>query len=55
MKKEQILAPKGEPRQADSEQPFGNLRAPAGRKVPSSGITQPHSAKKESLGPNTNR
>lgn len=54
MKKEQILAPKGES-QADSEQLFGNPRVPAGRKVPSSGITQPHNAKKESLGPDTNR
>ncbi|MPN38924.1 hypothetical protein SDC9_186449 [bioreactor metagenome] len=52
MKKEQPL--KGEPRQAGNR-PFGNLRAPTGSKVPSSGITQPHNAKKEALGPNTNR
>jgi len=55
MKEEQILTPKGEPHQAGSQQLFGNPRVPAGRKVPSSGITQPHNAKKESLGPNTNR
>lgn len=55
MKKEQVPAPKGKPRQADSEQPFGSLPAPAGIKVPGSGMTQPHNAKKESLGPNTNR
>ena len=55
MKKEQILAQKGDPRQTDSEQLFGNPPVPAGRNIPSSGITQPHSAKKESLGPNTNR
>lgn len=55
MRKEQSLAPKGEPRQAGSGQPAENLRTPTESRVPSSGITQPHSAKKEALGPNTNR
>ena len=53
MKKEQ--SPKDEPRQAGNKQSSGILWAPTGSKAPSSGITQPHNAKKEALGPNTNR
>lgn len=49
MRKEQESAP------TDNQQSFGKLWAPTASKIPSSGITQLHGAKKESLGPNTKR
>lgn len=55
MRKEQESAPKDELSQTDNQQSSGKLWAPAASKIPSSGITQPHSAKKEALGPNTKR
>lgn len=55
MRKEQESAPKDEPGGTDNQQSSVKLRATAASKIPSSGITQPHSAKKEALGPNTKR
>ena len=51
MRKEQESAPKDEPGRTDNQQ----SSATTASKIPSSGITQPHSAKKEALGPNTKR
>ena len=53
--KEKTPVPKGEPHQAGKGQPHQNMQALTGSKAPSSGITQPHNAKKEALGPNTDR
>jgi len=55
MRKKQVLTSKGTPRQAGSKPPSGDLQTPTESKISGSGITQPHSAKKVALGPNTNR
>lgn len=55
MRKERDSVPKDEPGRTDNQQSSGKLWAPTASKIPSSGITQPHSAKEVSLGPNTKR
>lgn len=55
MRKEQESDPKDEPGRMDNQQLSGKLWAPTASKIPSSGITQPHTTKKEALGPNTKR
>ena len=55
MREEQEPAPKDEPGQTYNQESSGKLWAPTASKIPSSGITQPHSTKKEALGPNTKR
>jgi len=55
MRKEQEPAPKNELDRTDNQQSSGKLWAPTTSKMPSSGITQPHGAKKEALGSNTKR
>lgn len=55
MRKEQDSIPNDEPSRTDNQQSPGLLEAPTASKIPSSGITQPHSAKKVSFGPNTKR
>lgn len=39
----------------ERKQQLQNMQASTGENIPSSGITQPHLAKKQALGPNTNR
>lgn len=53
--KEKISALKGDWSHSGQGQQYPNMQASPGSKIPSSGITQPHSAKKEALGPNTKR
>lgn len=52
---EKQMESKGKPQQESKEQSRQNAPSLTGGKPISSGITQPHNANKESLGPNTKR